>query len=98
MHVYVMNLLHTWKTCMFRVTRLAEFSPGGRFIYMGIYLKNYNSRPKFWANFSLGIVMHKFCRTMGSATFWATFSHTHLATLGMLYALMYIGYSKSSRP
>jgi hypothetical protein len=65
-----------------RVTRLGDFSPNGwSFMYSGQWFENYIISANFWANFTVIPVMYYFLQKMALATFWATFSQTHLVTL-----------------
>jgi hypothetical protein len=50
-------------------------------VYFGQFFGNYRSIPKIWATFSKGKVMYLFQRNLDWATFWASFSETHLVTL-----------------
>jgi hypothetical protein len=63
---------------------LGEFSPIGRLFNkhtLGIFLKITKAAQIFGLLFSSGPVMYYFDKKMGWATFWATFSKTHLVTL-----------------
>jgi hypothetical protein len=64
-----------------RVTRLGEFSRIGRLFILFNVLNITN----VWQNFGLLVftvpVTYSFWQKMGWATFWATFSNTHLVTL-----------------
>jgi hypothetical protein len=50
-------------------------------MYSGQWFENYIISANFWANFTVIPVMYYFLQKMALATFWATFSQTHLVTL-----------------
>jgi hypothetical protein len=72
----------TWGELECRVTRLGEFSPVGWLFSLGSFCENYRCTPKI---IGLPFPWFKLCshfpQKTDKATFWATFSQTHLVTL-----------------
>jgi hypothetical protein len=63
------------------VTRLGDFSPIGRLFSLGSVLKIKLAAKMFGLLLPTVPVMYYFRRIIGWATFWATFSQSHLVTM-----------------
>jgi hypothetical protein len=71
------------RTCD-RVTRLGEFSAQWVIVFFGQWFENDINSANFRATFFVVPVMVLFfLQKMARASFWATFSQTHLVTLHM---------------
>jgi hypothetical protein len=66
---------------MSRVTRTGEFSPNGWLFALGSCMKIREVDHIFWPLYSAARYMHRFWQIVVWATFWVSFSHTHLVTL-----------------